>query len=53
MVDQENFILVVDVITFRIMMVMMLKNNWKAEIIDIENIFLYKHFDEQIYMKIP
>ena len=39
--------------TFRIMMVMMLKNNWKAEIINIETAFSYGDLEEQINKKIP
>ena len=34
-------------------MVMMLKNNWKAEIINIETAFSYGDLEEQINKKIP
>ena len=48
---RENFAPVVNEIIFRIMLVMMMKNGWKAEIIDFETAFLYRELEKQIYMK--
>ena len=39
--------------TFRIILVMWIKYQWEAEIIDIETVFLYRNVDEEIYLKIP
>ena len=34
-------------------MILLLSNNWDADIVDIETAFLYGDLDEEIYMKIP
>ena len=40
-------------ITFWILLVLILVNNWYAEVIDIQTAFLYGKLEEKIYMKIP
>ena len=37
----------------RIVLLMMLKNNWNMELIDIETAFLYGNLEEEILLKIP
>ena len=38
---------------FCIAIVLMLANNWDADIVDIETAFLYGDLDKEIYMKVP
>ena len=40
-------------VTFRIMLVMMIVNKWEDDIIDIVTAFLYGDLPEKIYMRIP
>ena len=49
----DNFAPVINEVTFRIMLVMMMVNRWEADIIDIVTAFLYGELPEKIYMKIP
>ena len=50
---QDNFAPVVNDVAFRVAILLMLANDWDADIIDIETAFLYGDLDEEIYMKIP
>ena len=50
---QDNFAPVVNDVTFRLVMTLMLSNNWEADIVDVETVFLYGDLEEEIYMKIP
>ena len=50
---QDNFAPVVTDVTFRVVLLMMLVNRWKAEIVDVETAFLYGELEEEIYMKVP
>ena len=49
----ENYSPVINDVTFRIMLVMMMMKNWDAKIIDIVTVFLEGDLDEEIFMKIP
>jgi copper chaperone CopZ len=49
----DNFAPVVNDVTLRIIVVMMIVNKWHAEIIDVETAFLYGDLQEEIYMKCP
>jgi Reverse transcriptase (RNA-dependent DNA polymerase) len=44
---------VINDVTFRILLVMMLTWNLKAKVVDIETAFLHGNLKETIYMKIP
>jgi hypothetical protein len=48
-----NFSPVINETTMRIVLLMMLKNNWTMELIDIETAFLYGDLEEEIFLKIP
>ena len=48
-----NYSPVINDITFWIILVLILVNNWYAEVIDIQTAFLYGKLEEEIYMKIP
>jgi hypothetical protein len=48
-----NFSPVINETTMRIALLVMLKNNWSMELIDIEMAFLYGDLDEEIFLKIP
>ena len=50
---QENYAPVVNDVTFRIVMAMLLENEWEAEIVDVETASLYGDLEEEIYLKIP
>ena len=50
---KENFSPVVLEVTFRLVLVLMLLNNWIGEIVDIETAFLYGDLEEEIYLKVP
>ena len=49
----ENYALVINNITMRLMMVLMMTRNWIGEIINVETAFLLGDLDEEIYMTIP
>ena len=49
----ENYSPVINDVTFRIMLVMMMMKNWDAKIIDTVTVFLEGDLDEEIFMKIP
>ena len=49
----DNYSPVVQDQTFRILCVLILYNNWTAEIVDIKTAFLYGELEEVIYMKLP
>ena len=40
-------------VAFHIAIVLMLANDWDADIVDIETAFLYGNLDKEIYMKVP
>ena len=48
-----NFAPVINDVTWRLMLVAMLKNNWKGIIIDVETAFLHGDLEEDIYMDCP
>ena len=50
---KDNFSPVINEVTFRCVMVLMLQNNWVGEIVDVVTAFLYGDLDELIFMKIP
>ena len=50
---KDNFSPVVSEITFRIVMILALLNNWDMEIVDVVTAFLYGDLEETIFMKIP
>ena len=50
---KDNFAPVIDETTFRIILIIMMKENLKAEIVDIETAFLYGNLEEEIFMKQP
>ena len=50
---QDNYAPVVVDVTFRLVMVLALINDWKYEIVDVETAFLYGELEETIFMKIP
>ena len=50
---QDSFSPVIYHSTFRIILVMWIKYEWEAEIIDIETAFLHGNLEEEIYLKIP
>ena len=49
----DNYSPVIQDHTFRILCVLMLYNDWRAEIVDIETAYLYGELEEVIYMKLP
>ena len=50
---QGNYAHMVNGVTFSIVLILMISNNWCADIVDIETDFLYGDLEEEIYMKIP
>ena len=50
---EDNFAPVINETTFRIILILMMKENLKAEIVDIETAFLYGNLEEEIFMKQP
>ena len=50
---KDNFSPVVSEITFRIVMILALLNDWDMEIVDVVTAFLYGDLEETIFMKIP
>ena len=51
--SNANYSPVINDITFCILLVLILINNWYAEVIDIQTAFLCGKLEEEIYMKIP
>ena len=49
-INQDNFLLVIYKTTFRLILVLWATYNWKAEIVDIETVFLYGDLEEEIYL---
>ena len=45
----ENFAPEINDVTFRTLMVMVLMNQWTADIIDVETVFLHGNLKEEIY----
>ena len=50
---RDNFTPKINGITFRIILILMMKEDLKAEIVDIETPFLYGNPEEEIFMKQP
>jgi hypothetical protein len=50
---QESFAPVINDVTFRIVLIMVLTWNLTGQIVDIETAFLHENLKETIYMKIP
>ena len=50
---KDNFTSVINEMIFRIILILMMKENLKAEIVDIEIALLYKNLEEKIFMKQP
>ncbi len=49
----DNFAPVINDITYRIVLLNWLINDWDSEVIDVETAFLYGNLEEEIYMKCP
>ena len=49
----ENFSPVVLEVTFRIVLILMIKYGWVSEIVNIKAAFLYGKLEEEIYLKTP
>ena len=47
------FLPVVLEVTFRIVLILMIKYGWIGEIVNVETAFLYDELEEEIYLKIP
>ena len=45
---QDNFVLVVNNVTFRIEIVLMIAYGWDADIVDIKTAFLYRNINKEI-----
>ena len=43
---QDNFAPVINDVTFRVIMTLLVSNNWEADIVDIETAFLYGELKE-------
>ena len=50
---KDYFSSVINEVTFRCVMVLMIQNNWISEIVDVVTAFLYGGLDEIIFMTIP
>ena len=50
---KENHAPVVNDVTYRILILLKIINNWTAELMDVETAFLNGILEEQIYMKMP
>ena len=50
---EDNFAPLINETTFGIILILMMKENLKAEIVDIETAFLYGDLKEEIFMKQP
>jgi hypothetical protein len=48
-----NFSLVINEMTLQVVLLLMLKNYWKMELINVETAFLYGELEEKLYLKIP
>jgi Reverse transcriptase (RNA-dependent DNA polymerase) len=44
---------VVNDITFRIVLTLMVKNKWKSQVVDVTTAFLYGDMEEQVFMSMP
>ena len=49
----EIYSLVMDVITFRFLIILTVKKNLDVQIMDVVTAYLYGNLDKHIYMKIP
>jgi hypothetical protein len=49
----ENFAPVVNDVTIRIVLVLMLLNQWEGELVDVEVAFLHGDMDTEVYLEIP
>ena len=49
----DSFAPVITNVAYRIVLVLMLINNYIGEIVDVETAFLYGELEEEIYMEIP
>ena len=49
----NNFSPVVLEVTFRIILILMIKYGWIKEIVEVETEFLYSNLEEEIYLDIP
>ena len=49
----ENFSPVINDVTFRTLLALMLARGWKGKLIDVETAFLYGDLEEEVYMKCP
>ena len=49
----NNFVPVINDITFPIIPTMALEKGWEAKVVDVEMAFLYGDLEEEIYMKFP
>ena len=47
----DNFVPVINDVTFRIIMMMALVKGWNADVMDMETTFLYGNLEEEIFMK--
>ena len=50
---EDNFAPVINKTTFRIILILIMKENLKADIVDIEMAFLYGNLKEEFFMKQP
>ena len=48
----NNFVPVINDVTFRIIMTMTLLKGWDANVMDVETAFLYSNLDEEIFMNV-
>ncbi|KAG7353397.1 reverse transcriptase RNA-dependent DNA polymerase [Nitzschia inconspicua] len=44
---------VVNDVTFRVVITLMVQNNWDSEVVDVTTAFLYGDMEEQVFMKMP
>ena len=50
---QDNFAPVLNDVTFRLILTLLIEKQWEADIVDVETAFLYGDLEEEIYMEIP
>ena len=50
---QDNFAPVLNDVTFRTILTLLISKDWDADIVDVETAFLYGDLEEEIYMNIP
>ena len=48
-----NYSIIMKNITFRILLLIMIKFSFSAKVVNIEAVFLYGEFEEEIYMECP